>query len=131
MTDYTIFTQEQRTNKHKDICERIIQTYFDKHFDYGPSFEKSFHKFGLIAPFVRIEDKLSRLESLMNIGEENKRVNESIKDTVLDAANYLIMLAVELELLEEKDLINPSVNESSIGYVDLASLSVSGNLNET
>ena len=41
---------------------------------------------------------MSRLESLATKPEEERLVkDESIKDTVLDMANYCIMLAMELE----------------------------------
>lgn len=98
--DYTFFTEKERTAKHDEICDRIKDTYASKHHDYGPSFEKSFYEYGWIAPYVRIEDKMSRLKSLFTKGEENRKVlNEKLSDTVIDAANYLIMLATELEMM--------------------------------
>lgn len=100
--DYKQFTQEQRTKIHDDICDLIKDTYASKHHDYGPSFEKTFYEYGWKAPLVRMEDKMSRLKSLFEKGDENRKVkDESIKDTVIDLANYSIMLATELQLLED------------------------------
>ena len=100
--DYKQFTQDQRTKIHDDICDLIKDTYASKHHDYGPSFEKTFYEYGWKAPLVRMEDKMSRLKSLFEKGDENRKVkDESIKDTVIDLANYSIMLATELQLLED------------------------------
>ena len=100
--DYKQFTQDQRTKIHDYICDLIKDTYASKHHDYGPSFEKTFYEYGWKAPLVRMEDKMSRLKSLFEKGDENRKVkDESIKDTVIDLANYSIMLATELQLLED------------------------------
>ena len=108
--DYKRFTQEQRTKVHDEICDLIKDTYANKHHDYGPSFEKTFYEYGWKAPLVRMEDKMSRLKSLFEKGDENRKVkDESIKDTVIDLANYSIMLATELILLEKEKSTNDTI----------------------
>lgn len=77
------------------ITDNMFKTYQKKNHDYGNSFEQSLNKHGLIAAVVRIEDKLNRLNSLIN--KEQKVVDESISDTLLDAANYLIMTKMWLD----------------------------------
>ena len=72
-------------------------TYIKKNSDYGNSFGKSFEKWGLTAALVRMEDKFNRLESLSQ-KEDQKVVDESIEDTLLDLANYAVMTIVEMRM---------------------------------
>lgn len=90
----------------KNITSKMTETYEKKNHDYGDSFGKSLDKFGLIASVVRMGDKMNRIESLINKSIQNpaypsvsvKDVNlvkdESIKDTLLDLANYAVMTLV-------------------------------------
>lgn len=81
---------------HKKLCEELHTTFIKKNRDYGNSFEKSLIKRGLIAGLIRVEDKLSRLDSLLS-GNKQLVNDESLMDTCLDAANYLIMMAMKLK----------------------------------
>lgn len=81
---------------HKELCEKLNQTYEKKNQDYGDSFGKSFAKRGITAAMVRMEDKWNRLDNL-TLNPENIRVkDESIEDTLLDLANYCLMTYIEL-----------------------------------
>ena len=71
------------------------RTYAAKNHDYGNSFDKSLDKFGIVASIVRMGDKMNRIESLTN--KEAKVNDESIKDTLLDLANYAIMTVMWLD----------------------------------
>lgn len=82
--------------QHKDILDSIHNTYIAKNNDYGNSFTKSFDKYGITCAMVRMEDKWNRLESLTS-GKKQMVNDESIKDTLLDLANYAIMTVIELE----------------------------------
>lgn len=77
-----------------DITTNMAKTYAAKNHDYGNSFEQSCNKFGIIAAIVRMGDKMNRLESLAVKRAEVK--DESIKDTLLDLANYAIMTVMWL-----------------------------------
>ena len=93
----------------KSITSKMAETYEKKNHDYGDSFHKSLDKFGLIASVVRMGDKMNRIESLINKSIQNpaypsvsvKDVNlvkdESIKDTLLDLANYAIMTVMWMD----------------------------------
>lgn len=93
----------------KSITSKMAETYEKKNHDYGDSFDKSLDKFGLIASVVRMGDKMNRIESLINKSIQNpaypsvsvKDVNlvkdESIKDTLLDLANYAIMAVMWMD----------------------------------
>lgn len=76
-------------NQFKDIAKGMIETYVRKNHDYGNSFDKSLDKFGLVASVVRIGDKMNRIESLVQ--KKAMVQDESIRDTLLDMANYAIM----------------------------------------
>lgn len=71
------------------ITQDMTKVYAAKNHDYGNSFEQSLNKFGLIASIVRLGDKINRIESLTK--KESQVKDESIKDTLLDMANYCIM----------------------------------------
>ena len=81
---------------HKSICDKLNETYIQKNKAYGNSFSETFEKLGPISAITRISDKYNRLVNLttnhnVDIGDE------SIKDTLLDMANYCIMTYMELE----------------------------------
>lgn len=76
------------------ITNNMVKTYAAKNHDYGNSFEQSLDKFGLLAAVVRMGDKMNRIESLAVKKAEVK--DESIKDTLLDLANYAIMTVMWL-----------------------------------
>lgn len=86
---------DERIGIHADICDEIHELYEKKNADYGDAFRKVRDKMPN-AILVRLNDKLNRLESLMNKPEEERKVkDESIDDTLIDIANYSIMELVE------------------------------------
>ena len=86
---------------HMRICMNLNDIYIQKNKAYGNSFSDTFEKLGIISAITRITDKYNRLVNLatysnINIGDE------SIKDTLLDMANYCIMTYMELDKRENK-----------------------------
>ena len=81
---------------HDRICQELTETYEKKNADYGNSFENSLDKHGLIAGIVRMDDKMSRLISL-NSKNEQLVLDESMRDTLMDLANYAIMSVMWLD----------------------------------
>ena len=79
----------------KEVVKGMISTYIRKNHDYGNSFDKSLDKFGLVASVVRIGDKMNRIESLVQ--KEAMVQDESIRDTLLDMANYAIMTVMWMD----------------------------------
>ena len=74
-----------------------LAIYKQKNADYGDSFAKSFQEYGLTMACIRLEDKLNRLKSFCKTGEF-KVVDESVKDTLMDLANYANMTLLEYHL---------------------------------
>lgn len=81
--------------KFKDLTGKMCETYIRKNHDYGNSFDKSLDKFGLVASVVRIGDKMNRIESLVQ--KKAMVQDESIRDTLLDMANYAIMTVMWMD----------------------------------
>ena len=67
----------------KDVCNQ-------KNTDYGTSVQDTYEKFGDISYIVRLHDKWNRINSLMEKGKAEVK-DESIDDTILDMANYLLL----------------------------------------
>ena len=84
-----------RVSKHQQICEQLNKTYEQKNHDYGNSFGETYKKLGIISAVTRISDKYNRICSLAN--KQALVKDESIKDTLLDLANYCIMTVIEME----------------------------------
>lgn len=82
--------------KMREIADDLHALYIRKNHDYGDSFSLSYKEYGLIMSFIRIEDKLRRLEKLSQADAQGK--DESIQDTLLDIANYAIMTEMELKI---------------------------------
>ena len=88
----TLGSDPIKEDVHADICQMLHETYKAKNADYGDSFALVRGKYPN-AILIRLNDKLNRLETLMNGGKQH--VDESIDDTLLDLANYCIMELVE------------------------------------
>ena len=85
-----------KIEKHKAICEELNSLYAKKNHDYGDSFHISFVEEGMSMPRIRLGDKFNRFKNLSR--NNNPEVNdESIRDTLIDLANYAIMTILEME----------------------------------
>ena len=88
-----------KVQAHLMICSTLNDIYAKKNHDYGDSFAKLRNELpGAI--LVRIYDKYSRLKTLME-GAEQRVMDESIDDTLMDLANYCIMELVERKMINE------------------------------
>ena len=102
----TKLTAQKMHDAHKELQEIFVK----KNTDYGNSFEESLEKHGLIAAIVRMEDKISRLNTLSK--QEALVTDESLIDTLKDLSNYALMSAVWLEgTKKEADFLN-KVNQA-------------------
>lgn len=89
--------------QHKAITQELHETYIAKNKDYGNSFGETYKELGNISALTRILDKINRLKQL-SLTDEVHVNDESLVDTIKDAANYLIMYAMELENETSLDL---------------------------
>ena len=81
---------------HRMICDEINELYAKKNHDYGDSFAQSFREEGMAMVRIRLGDKFNRLKALTRGGEQTV-TDESIRDTLIDLANYAIMTVLEME----------------------------------
>ena len=90
----------------KEITDEMIALHERKNHDYGNSFSETYRKLGVISATTRMLDKMNRVVSLVT--KEQQQVNdESLRDTLIDLANYAVMTIMELD--GEK----PSAEESA------------------
>ncbi|NFO58637.1 nucleotide modification associated domain-containing protein [Clostridium botulinum] len=75
----------------KDIAADVAELVEKKNKDYGSSFDTTVKKYGMTAYCLRIEDKISRLNSLTS---NNKQCvhDESIEDTLKDICGYTLLM---------------------------------------
>nr|DAQ82510.1 MAG TPA: Nucleotide modification associated domain 1 [Caudoviricetes sp.] len=82
------------TMNFREITDYMYQIYEKKNADYGDSFSKTYDEFGLTASAIRINDKTERFKKL--IKQDAQVQDESIKDTLLDLANYAVLTLMEM-----------------------------------
>ena len=88
-----------KTERHSDICKEINALYARKNHD---SFHQTFTEEGMAMPRIRLGDKLARFKSLTKSGVQEVK-DESIRDTLIDLANYAIMTVLELDDLKAEE----------------------------
>lgn len=84
----------KKSEIHAQICSELTALYERKNHDYGDSFAKSYEKYGMVMPCMRLEDKLNRMTQIVLNGDQQVS-DESLEDTIVDLANYAIMTLVE------------------------------------
>lgn len=95
-----------KVDAHKKLCKELTDTYIKKNHDYGDAFGKSIEEHGLIAGVVRMEDKFNRLKNIIKTNEVLVG-DEKLEDTLLDLANYTIMMLIELQSPIELEHVRP------------------------
>ena|ERR1700761_8826226 len=97
-------TKQELFDFHKQCTEKMLEISKKKNSDYTGAGANPFANFEMvehlgitsteIGIMTRLSDKMSRLSSLLK--KQNEVADESIEDTILDAANYLLILAAFL-----------------------------------
>lgn len=92
-----------KASHHADICLTLNDIYAAKNADYGDSFGETYRKLGIISAVTRISDKTNRLQTLCRHDAFVKA--ESIRDTLMDLANYCIMTVMEMDSQASKPAV--------------------------
>lgn len=79
----------------RDIINGMYGTFKAKNHDYGNSFSELFAECGITYAYGHMAEKLRRVKSLMS--DEAKVKGESMRDSLLDLANYAILTIMELD----------------------------------
>ena len=90
-----------KVKAHKEICEYLNNLYERKNHDYGDSFHQTFVEEGMAMARIRLGDKFSRFKTLTLNGSQQVQ-DESVRDTLLDLANYAIMTVMEMDNKEKR-----------------------------
>lgn len=92
-----VINPDKRVLTHEQILWQLHELYKKKNQDYGNSFEKSLDKSGLLAAYTRMGDKWNRFENA-SVNKVGMVVNdESVRDTLIDLANYAVMTVMWLD----------------------------------
>lgn len=86
---------EGDSKKFSDIIVDMYNTYKAKNRDYGNSFTELFEECGMTYAYGHMAEKLKRVKSLMS--DEARVKGESMRDSLLDLANYAILTIMELD----------------------------------
>ena len=87
--DITITPEVNGDSRFRFITEEMVTLYSQKNADYGDAFTESLDEDGLLVSKIRLKDKLNRFSQLIN---NDALVNdESMRDTLIDMANYAVM----------------------------------------
>lgn len=89
---------------HKQICDKLHDTYKAKNADYGDSFAKVRKKYDDTF-LIHLNEKLDRIENLTR-GNAPQVKEESIEDNLIDLANYCILELVERQA--ERTVVIPA-----------------------
>lgn len=92
-------------NKNEDfkkITAEMEILYILKNTNYGDSFAEQFKEYGLTSLCIRLDDKIRRLKSINRqlISGEVNVDDETVRDTLIDLANYSVLGIIEIDKSE-------------------------------
>ena len=79
------------------VTAEMLNMYQRKNADYGNSFAETIREFGFIPAVARINDKLKRVKNMVKGQEMNIIKDESLRDNLMDIANYCVLTIMELD----------------------------------
>lgn len=77
------------------VEKEMLAIYEKKNADYGNSFSEMIEEFGFVPAIARINDKLKRVKNMVK--GQRMNVGESLRDNLLDIANYCVITIMELD----------------------------------
>lgn len=99
----------EKVRQHAAVCNELNALFARKNADYGDAFHTSFLDEGLAMARIRLGDKLARFK---NLSRSNVQMvsDESIRDTLIDLANYAVMTVMELDNAKQEDAKQEDAN---------------------
>jgi hypothetical protein len=93
------FTRDDYLARFQELCAQMLQVTAKKNNDYANQNDpfRNFRRHGAYGVLVRLDDKYARLESVVKEGRTLQVEDETIYDTLIDIANYAIILRIMLE----------------------------------
>lgn len=83
--------------RHRSLCDFLHDLFVRKNHDYGDSFSETYKTLGIVSAATRITDKYNRFINLINGSRSQLVSGETIRDTLIDMANYCLMTVIELD----------------------------------
>lgn len=102
---------KSKVERHQDLCSEINALYVRKNADYGDSFHESYVEEGMAMARIRLMDKLNRFKKLSKNPETAQVKDESIRDTLIDLANYAMMTVLEMDEEKARSNTEGTINE--------------------
>lgn len=99
---------DTRAKKLELLMNQNLELYKKKNADYGSSFAEVYKELGFESGLVQILHKVNRIKGIYKNGKAEVEA-ESIRDSLIDLANYALMTVVEMELEEKRE---PSLIEN-------------------
>lgn len=93
---------DYRATRLEEIMNQSLDLYKKKNADYGNSFAEVYKELGFESGLVQILHKVNRIKGIYN-NDRAEIENESIRDSLIDLANYSLMTVVEMELEEKRE----------------------------
>ena len=93
---------DYRATRLEEIMNNCLNLYKKKNADYGNSFAEVYKELGFESGLVQILHKVNRIKGIHN-NDKAEIENESIRDSLIDLANYALMTVVEMELENNKE----------------------------
>ena len=90
---------------HQELCDYLHnELWLPKNQDYGDSFHELYEDLGIISAVTQIVHKCNRIKTVARLKEQGgtPNVNESLRETLLDMANYCVMTVMEIDREENK-----------------------------
>lgn len=87
--------------QHESITIELNELYARKNKDYGDSFHISYIEEGMAMARIRLTDKLNRFKTLTKSNSQEVK-DESVRDTLVDLANYAIMTIMEMDRKDDE-----------------------------
>ena len=92
---------DYRAARLEEIMNQSLDLYKKKNADYGNSFAEVYKELGFESGLVQILHKVNRIKGIYN-NDRAEIKNESIRDSLIDLANYSLMTVVEMELEDKQ-----------------------------
>ena len=90
----------------------VLFDYEGKRYTYYNCFVETFVEEGLAMTRIRLGDKFSRFKTLSRLSAndagQQRVTDESIRDTLMDLANYAIMTILEMDMEKGAKMLDPN-----------------------
>lgn len=90
-----------RLEEHQVVIDELHELYIKKNNDYGDSFHETYEEFGILTAMTRMLDKWNRIKKLVKTSITIVK-GESLRDSLVDLANYTIMTIMEMDREDAK-----------------------------